>query len=814
MGFSSLLGMFDGIIESISSFFTDLFNSVLWSGILKFLGILLYSFSIALFSVMDFLASFFRRIVGLDGGVSMGGKQVTGDIVLSLIQSREVMNVFIALLVVAVFLLFVSTIVAIIKSEYNFDKGGNAKGPIFGRAIKALFYFLSVPTVCIFGVWMANQLLSVLDEATGGGGQNSHLSSLVFAACCNNANRIGNDGEFWSAYRQSDSVSGAGGGRAFFIDSVSLSGNDIPNDADARQTIANGVNDAFKKETPFKQVYGSGNNTYDNIFEWSPSGRMGKPEGVTGSQEGFKWHYGLSLNNIYDGSNGTFSVYDINLVWFYYNIFSYDHLISLLACFLILKALFDLCMGVTKRIYEMIVLFCVSPPIVALMPLDEGAAYKNWTKAFVGKTLAAYGGVLAINFFYMLVPVLQTINVFDNVSFGIINMTGVFNYFAQLIMIIAGAVSLSSISGMISGLIGAEDAVKSGSEISGAVAGTVARMGGMAVGLGKAAIAKGVGVAKGIKNRNAEKREITGKPSEDVNGIAETTGNIANAVDANQAVGNNAGDGSNPPSGGGDGGGSGGGSTPPAGGRSPNADKAVGGGASGGQSNGITSDSSGPSAYDKKVAKAYDKTFGGAMKNFAYAAKTGNVAGMASSGLRAGFQAGKGVLKAGGKLLKGLAGMTLSHMLGDDYKKVSKAFSETSENESFDKMMDERRKNKSKFKADVKAYGHERWRAGVKANYEHKVDIAARKATRDKNVQHAKYEVKTAKNSLKDTKNKIKASNAKREELIEKYGERDGAMEFSLQDKGQLAALKNQVKNDKKEIKKAKKNVKVTRKNW
>lgn len=614
MRFTSLLGMFDGLIDKISNFFTDFGNSIFNSGLMKIIGTVLYGLSYALFLVIDFLSMFFRRIVGLETGVTLdletGGSQaIEGDIVLTLIQSKEVMNVFFSLLIVAIFLLFVSTIVAIIKSEYNFDKGGNAKGPIFGRAIKAVFYFLSVPTICIFGVFMANQLLLLLDQATRQS-TSTKISSLVFASCCEKSNRVLNDTTFWNGYRTSEAVSGAkSGGGAFFYRNATTDGNDIQNTTANREGVAYGINAAFANETAMEFVT-NGSVSFSDGFEWSTNGDMGRPTEVDSSRSAFKAHYGLTIKNVSDKS--TFSVYNVDLVWFYFDLMSYDHLISLLASFLILKSLFDLSMGVVKRIYEMIVLFCVSPPIVALMPLDEGTAYKNWTKAFVSKTLAAYGGVLAMNFFFMLVPVLRRINVFgaNGVMFGSINLSSVFNYLAQLMMIIAGAVSLTSISGMISGLIGADDAVSEGASVSKATMGGIAGAIGFGMGAGRL-IGKGIKATAAIPKHALNAGQQLGRDMKNIatgnsgNSIENTTADIASelgtgnssgasqAPDSAQAVGNNAGGGDSTPPGGPSGG------TPPSGG----------GSSGGGQSNGMVSGSSGgaSSSGEKFGDKVYDR---------------------------------------------------------------------------------------------------------------------------------------------------------------------------------------------------------------
>ncbi|MCL2770791.1 MAG: hypothetical protein FWD89_00560, partial [Firmicutes bacterium] len=160
-------------------------------------------FIMPFFLIIDFLEMFFRRLAGLHGAIELGsgyagvGVESTTrtnpeagvDLVLLFIQSPMVWNVFLSLGLVAVALLGISTLIAILKSEWNFEKEGNAKGPIFGKAIKALLLFFAVPASAFFGVMFANMILRVIDQATRQDG-NVSISGMLFYTAAQRGNRL------------------------------------------------------------------------------------------------------------------------------------------------------------------------------------------------------------------------------------------------------------------------------------------------------------------------------------------------------------------------------------------------------------------------------------------------------------------------------------------------------------------------------------------------------------------------------------------------------------------------------------------------
>jgi len=61
-----------------------------------------------------------------------------------------------------------------------------------------------------------------------------------------------------------------------------------------------------------------------------------------------------------------------------------------------------------RRIFEIILLYIVSPLFVAPMPLDEGAKFKAWKDAFIGKCISGFSSIIMLRLFLMFMPMIWT----------------------------------------------------------------------------------------------------------------------------------------------------------------------------------------------------------------------------------------------------------------------------------------------------------------------------------------------------------------------------------------------------------------------
>jgi|LGOV01.1.fsa_nt_gb hypothetical protein len=409
-----------------------------------------YTIFIGLAFILDLVQSLFRKMAGLESYSMQGIEYNRGDIAIELINNNDVKNVFISMMVLGLVLLIMSTFIAVIKSEYEpmDKKGSNSKGKIIGQSLRAMFNAFTVPVIAVLGLMVGNALLYSLDLATSSPGT-SNLSGRVFHSSAFDANRArpgtaAYDSEFL------ESLEGQNHFGIFVEENIGA----------LVYSVADKIDDAFKNN---RKVIG-GNHTIDfSTEEYDLFDLIGEPT--------------------YPSS---FSIYNYKLVWFYYDLFFFNFFIGIGVAFGLTLILLQALLGLVKRLYSLVILFIVSPPIIAITPINP-EAFKNWKKAFIGSALSAYSTVIVFNLFLMMIPVIGEIEFFivaTDATVGEAVGASIGNYFSQLLIILGGGVFFKDFSKQLAGMIGAEDALGEGAGKSKA----------FMEGMGKAAIATGTGI--------------------------------------------------------------------------------------------------------------------------------------------------------------------------------------------------------------------------------------------------------------------------------------------------------------------------------
>ncbi len=376
------------IIDNIINSFKDHIVTPIITCLAYIFGMIFYGLQIGIFYVIDTVQMVVRKIAGLPAyslngertyGYVIDGVEKNDDLVMAFLESDTVRSVFISVLIAAIFLLFIATVVAILKSET--DMKNNAKGPIFGNAIKSIVYFFMVPVVCYLGIIVSNLVLKTLDGATSRDAIS--FSSQVFCASAYNANRITSDSDFAKEVYNLKIVPG----------SALLTESDMETDS-GRLKLANLVDDAFRRGlTPVTDGSSSSRDNQNTTY-------------VTINTVG-SWGLGSS-----DYSFNRYDVKDYRLVFYFYDVVGYNYLIGYAAGLTILGMLLNLLIGVIRRIFELVTLFVVSPAVVALMPLDGGDKFKTWKDNFIKRVFSAYGPIIGMNLCFMVLEMLQNVTLF------------------------------------------------------------------------------------------------------------------------------------------------------------------------------------------------------------------------------------------------------------------------------------------------------------------------------------------------------------------------------------------------------------------
>lgn len=103
-----------------------------------------------------------------------------------------------------------------------------------------------------------------------------------------------------------------------------------------------------------------------------------------------------------------------------------------------------------KRIYDIAVLYIVSPYFSATIVLDDGQKFREWRNMFIGKCITGVGSALGMRIFLMLVPIVMSddIQFFDN---GVLDLAG--GYVMKLVFIIGGMYAVLKAAPMLTSLV-------------------------------------------------------------------------------------------------------------------------------------------------------------------------------------------------------------------------------------------------------------------------------------------------------------------------------------------------------------------------
>lgn len=421
-------------------------------------------------SLLDMFQFVIRKLAGLDVyyvSTSTGLEEKTGDIVTELIEGILGINnrysalntVFWSMIVFGLIVLFVMSIITIIKAHYNYDAKKSQPSYIIKSALKSIALMAIIPVTVLLGLYLNSAIFQTLDtittpasdseisgrfedEAVGqlaSATKNStkvyssydffgekewsnttSFSGVLFNICAHDANRI-RYGAYTIGSGQWDDA-----GIFYLNDAGSMS------EEDAKEKVAQQIDFAFEN-----------NLTLISSRTISISG--GESVSAIGSSLIFapSAAYAAGLINV-----SHFSKYNVGLVWYYYNLWSFNYIIAFAGVSICLALFANLIFGLLLRILIMSILFIAYPPIVGITPLDGGNGVKSWRNNVMTYAISSYATVVSMNLFFMVLPLVRSISYFNSPFLdGIVSM----------IIMIAGLTMVGKFSTMVSGFVGAKN---------------------------------------------------------------------------------------------------------------------------------------------------------------------------------------------------------------------------------------------------------------------------------------------------------------------------------------------------------------------
>ncbi len=195
-----------------------------------------------------------------------------------------------------------------------------------------------------------------------------------------------------------------------------------------------------------------------------------------------------------EGASDNFNYYKTGQVDDYFSLSKINYFLGFVVGVAVLIMTVLPMLSFIERIISLVLLFIVSPISVASSVLDDGARFKLWRDQVINKFLIAYGSLLSLNIFILLVGVIYDVTFFKNNSF--------LNGMARILFVLGGAFACRMGRILIGNLVNqgagsqyAQDAHnmsgymhRVAAPIHGAAMGAVGRVAGLGAAAGKTAL--------------------------------------------------------------------------------------------------------------------------------------------------------------------------------------------------------------------------------------------------------------------------------------------------------------------------------------
>jgi hypothetical protein len=93
-----------------------------------------------------------------------------------------------------------------------------------------------------------------------------------------------------------------------------------------------------------------------------------------------------------------------------FDLTKYDYITSTCSAIVVSLIMIGALFMFIRRVFDLLILYLVSPVFVATIPLDDGGAFSKWRELFVAKMFSGFGTVIAMKLFFLFVPMLFSSN--------------------------------------------------------------------------------------------------------------------------------------------------------------------------------------------------------------------------------------------------------------------------------------------------------------------------------------------------------------------------------------------------------------------
>lgn len=220
-----------------------------------------------------------------------------------------------------------------------------------------------------------------------------------------------------------------------------------------------------------------------------------------------RWQNGYSVREFdIDSVTVTDILGNYEYGWIFPDVWKYDGMVdpdaflyfpSLIIGGVLIFALLSAGLSLARRVYEIVFLYLVMPVSLSTLSLDDGGRFRTWRETFVAKMLSAYGTVLSVNVFALILPIITNMHIDGIGGFG--------NAMFTIFMIAGGALAIPAGQRLFAKLAGdtgdgfSGNAIMMGAFHRGKIAGA------MALGASMRMARGGIMLGRGIASRMADR---------------------------------------------------------------------------------------------------------------------------------------------------------------------------------------------------------------------------------------------------------------------------------------------------------------------
>ena len=341
--------------------------------------------------IVDTIVKLMRMLLGLD---PLRGESKTSNLVLEAFGMGDVVNAFLAVMMLAFVCVFIFAIVRLVRNLISEEKddGAVSKGKTVKGILISALYMVALPFFCVCLIMAITAVAQSLDVATGGGAQVSYCTEILFSVM--------------------DEEMLEGVAREYY-------------DGDIKQLyiIQEGLN-GHEQFIPLEGM--DAVKAYWNGIGYNSSGgRILSPL----EEESGAWK---AMKEIVDE-----------------DLYMDNYLLPLLGSCVMTFSLGMSAIVVGQRLFYCVFLFIISPLVASTRPLDDGARFRKWNEIFISKLMGSFAIIIALNIFFLISSELTAMNFFDASE---THKNGT----ARLIIYISGVIAATGASQLVAQLIGSD----------------------------------------------------------------------------------------------------------------------------------------------------------------------------------------------------------------------------------------------------------------------------------------------------------------------------------------------------------------------